>query len=350
MNIAVITNDYAPPWDEGTKKIIRTLVQHLESQGDKITIISDDLIRKSRILPDSTRRIGMLRQIETIYLYKKILKDKQIDVMFKVTQSASFFAVKSYLYEKILGKPYYLYVSSISHEQKFYKVLLNQKRVIVGGNYLKRYFPYAHLIFPVIDMNKTGEALGYKRSEISNPKVILFLGAFQKERGVENLIRAVSRLKIKNEIRLILAWNGRGNLLNDIKNLIKEKELENVVSLIGSTDIGELYKKAHIVVIPRIVGDDLDRKMFFPLRIIESMSFGKPLVVSDVYDLGIAIKGCGIAVKPGSIDELEKAIEKLCTDQEFYESCSQECERQFKEKYHPLLNLKKIYEILHADT
>lgn len=351
MNIAVFAIDYNPPWDEGTKKIARIVVQYLESQGDKVIVITNDLIAKSRILPNAVRKIRILKQLETIYIYKKIINTNQIDVLFKVVQAGPFFAVKPYLYEKILRKPYYLYVSSISEGKGFYRFLLNQKRVLVGGNYLKRYFTGGHLMYPIIDPSKTGEVLSHdyhKKRNASDKKIILFLGAFQKERGVEILIKAVARLKIKNDIRLVLAWNGVGELIDTIKNIIKQERIEDIVSIIGSSDITDLYSAAHIVVIPRLVGTDFDKKMFFPLRIIESMSFGKPLVVSDVYDLATVIKGCGIAPKPGSIEELGSAIERLCSDQDFYESCSKECIKQFREKYHPLINLKKIYEVIHG--
>jgi len=347
MNIAIISNDYNPPWDEGTKKIVRILVNYLESKGDLVTIITKETITDLRVLPKGIRRVRILKQIETIFLYKKIIKNKRIDLLFKVIQAGPFFSVKPFFFEKILGKPFYLYVSSILEGKRFYNFLVNQKRVLVGGNYLKFYFPKAHVVYPIIDPNKIGEVLPQRRGGLPHKKVILFLGAFQKERGVEILIKAVGRLKNKQNIRLILAWNGRGELLDIIKNTIKEEGLEKIVSILGSTDIAELYSKAHIVVIPRLVGPNFEKKMFFPLRIIESMSFGKPLIVSNVYDLATVINGCGIVAKPGSIEELESAIYKLCTDLKFYDSCSQECLRQFKEKYHPQLNLERIYEILH---
>lgn len=354
MKIAIIIKNFKPPYDEGTKKIIRVLIEYLESKRDKIIVISDEQIESQRSLHNKFRNIKLLRKMETFFIYRKILKEQKVDVFFAIEQGKTFLGLKCFLWELLFRVPYYIYISSMNNQFKKYNLLLNQERVFIGGTFLKKYFPNACQIFPPIDLNSID--LQYEKNKSRNwsnihrkKKVILFLGAFQKERGLEILIEAVSQLKDRDDIKLILAWNGRGTLLSRIRSLIKEKKIETITTILGSTDINDLYRQAHILIIPRITGRDMGQKMFFPLRIIEAMAFRKPIIVTNLYDWDKAINGSGIAVKAGSAIELKTAIEKLISDEQFYNSCSEECERLFKEVYHPLKSLSKIYDVLHKN-
>ncbi len=348
MKIGIITNVFKPPWNEGTKKILKNIADYIELKNDNFFIISDEVINSFRKLPGFITKIKLFKKLETIFIYRRVIKQQGINALFKVTQGKTYLGIDCFLTELFYRIPYYIYITSMEHSIFKYNFLLNQNKVFVGGKFLKKYFPDSHQIYPPIDLNEIIFLDKMNCEKFKNgKKVILFLGAFQQERGVDILINAVSQLYMKSSLQLILAWNGYGDLENHIKYLIKKNDIESITTILGTKNINGLYNSADIVVIPRIIGADIEQMMYFPLRIIEAMAFKKPIVVSNIYELDKEIDGAGITCTPGSVEELKNALEKLITDQAFYDKCSEKCGMLFQEVFHPLKSLSTIHEVLH---
>ncbi len=344
MNVAIFSREnYRPPWNEGYKNMTRNFVKRLKNNGDNPIVISGDDIEKYRRLPAILYRFPLVKGVETIFILRRIIKQFNINLFFKFTAAFPFFGVRFYLLEKILGIPFYMYASSVSENRFGVKFLLNSKRLFVGGDYLKAIFPSSYLIYPLIDLDNF-TLNNNRKINFDAQKVILFLGAFHKQRGVQNLIKAVAQLKDKSGIKLVLAWNGTGECEAEIRSLIRELDLEKVTEIRGSSNISDLYEEAHVVVIPRIYKKGLKQNMFFPLRIIEALVFQKPMIVSDIYEWGAIIKGVGIAVRPGNVEGLRDAINKMIMDENFYNSCVNECSSKLKQ-YHPDHSFSIMYKV-----
>jgi glycosyltransferase involved in cell wall biosynthesis len=324
MKCAIVADYYSPPWDEGFKILTRNLVLYLEQKGDQVYILSTGKIDRRRFLPKFLTIIPMIRKLETVLAINKIVRQEGIDIIFEFTSARPFFAVRPFFWSKLLGVPYYIYITSVTTRHRFYSLLANQERIFVGGDYLKKYFPRAHVLYPFVDLDALS-VNGVASQNGRHPKTILFLGAFQKERGLHHLLDAIAELKKELDFRLLIAWNGRGELKEEFHTQIKARGIEEITMLKGSVDISELYNAADIVVIPRILHPKLETKMFFPLRMIEAMYFSKPMVVSDIYDWASVVDGCGVAVKQGSVEELSRGMLKLLRDEEFYKTCVQNC-------------------------
>ena len=347
MNIAIFCREgFGPPWNEGYKNMTRNLVRFLKRNGDNTIIISDADIEKHRQLPPIIYKLPLIRMLETFFIMRRITKNEQIHLFFQFTGARLRFAIPFYLYEKFLGVPFYAYITSAYNgrfSKKLMNFIMNPNRLFVGGDFLKEQFPKAHLIYPLVDLNGYSHNTN-QSAKINTTKVILFLGAFHKQRGVQYLIKAIAQIKDKFDIKLLLAWNGVGEYQSEILGLIREYELENITEIRGNSNISDLYSEAYLVVIPRIYEKGLPQNMFFPLRLIEALAFQKPMIVSDIYGWGSIIKGCGLAVKPGNVEELRDAIIKMITDKDFHDSCIKECFSKLK-KYHPDRSFSKIYEV-----
>jgi len=347
MNIAIFCREgFGPPWNEGYKNMTRNLIRFLKSKGDNPIIISNEDIEKYRKLPATIYKLPLIRMLETLFIMRRITRQKQIHLFFQFTGARLRFAIPFYLYEKFLNIPFSAYITSDYNGRfgrKLMNFIMNPNTFFVGGDFLKEQFPKAHLIYPLVDLN------GYSHNnnqsaKINTTKVILFLGAFHKQRGVQYLIKAMAQIKDKFDVKLLLAWNGVGEYVTEILGLIREYDLENITEIRGNSDISNLYNEAYLIVIPRIYKKGLPQNMFFPLRIIEALAFQKPMIVSDMYGWGSIIKGCGLAVKPGNVEELRDAIIKMITDKDFHDSCTKECLSKLK-KYHPDRSFSKIYEV-----
>ena len=347
MNIAIFCREgYGPPWNEGYKIMTRNLVRFLKNKGDNPIIISNADIEKYRKLPAIIYKLPLIRMLETFFIMRRITEQKQLHLFFRFTGARLRFAIPFYLYEKFLGVPFCAYITSASNgrfSRNLINFIMNSNRLFVGGDFLKEQFPKAHLIYPLVDLN-SGSHNSNQSTKTDKTKVILFLGAFHKQRGVQYLIKAIAQIKDKFDVKLLLAWNGVGEYESEVLALIREYNLEKITEIRGNSNISKLYNEAYLVVIPRIYKKGLPQNMFFPLRIIEALAFQKPMIVSDIYGWGSIIKGCGLAVKPGNVEELRDAIIKMISDKDFHDSCVKECLSKLK-KYHPDRSFSKIYEV-----
>jgi glycosyltransferase involved in cell wall biosynthesis len=99
--------------------------------------------------------------------------------------------------------------------------------------------------------------------------------------------------------------------------------LGDAVVLAGRVDsaaVASIYAASHLVVDP--VFDDDTARARSPLKIIESLAMGIPVVTGNVGDRAAMLDNgrAGILVKPGSADELAEGIISVLSDRACYNS------------------------------
>jgi len=132
--------------------------------------------------------------------------------------------------------------------------------------------------------------------------------------GVDLLMDAADTLHSRrSSIKLLLA--GDGPELQDLKAKAKGRNL-GFVDFLGPVSydrIPEIIGASDVAVAPLA----RNRKAS-PLKVFEYMACGRPIVVSDVDEVGnfVRMSGCGIVVNPGDPDGLADAIEWLLSHPE----------------------------------
>lgn len=157
-------------------------------------------------------------------------------------------------------------------------VFLNSDFVICQGNAWKLIFMRN---FPLLDSSKFVEVMNwidlkkYKsiidKDQESNEITFLFLGWIEREKGVEDLIKAVGLVE-ENGFKVILA--GNGSYFDDANKLIRELNIEKKVELIGWVDFNTklaLLKLADVFILPSHFEG-------MPNAIMEAMASGLPII------------------------------------------------------------------------
>jgi glycosyltransferase involved in cell wall biosynthesis len=113
----------------------------------------------------------------------------------------------------------------------------------------------------------------------------LYLGRWEKKKGLEELIKAVSLVKkeVGNINLNILGW---GDYEREMQKLINQLELKEEIKIVGkvSTSLVCAYlKESDCLVIPS-KGDSI------PLVFSEALQMRTPLIVTDVGDMGDLVK------------------------------------------------------------
>ena len=344
MKVVLISSRYGPPWNEGSKNIVRVLKKLLPDFGFKVVVCPE---RNDRHEGGSHKKSTISLFINKPFFWWKAAKkarDERAGVIHMISSISSILGIKCFFIRSISGVPLVLHLTGLEKPIYGYKFLLKAECIIVGGNYLKRFAPNSFNFPPISPhFNSLIDKRTDRKVVCDNPARILYLGAMEIIRGVHTLVDALEVLKTRFNFRdftVTLAWNGYGDLnyAQSIKKRIEERGIEQNVRWMESVeDVPALYQDHDIVVIPRAFRE----RMAFPLRLIESMSYGKPLVVSDMGEMLRIAEGCGLVFPHGSSEALASALHRLLSDRDFYNECVEIC-YQKASQYHPLRTVGRL--------
>lgn len=323
MNVALVSTHYGPPWNEGVRNLARRLVEFLENKGATVQVITPRTVMPAR-LTRLLSRVPLIGSLLFGLLAARAAARAKADVVFAFVSVSPVLGVRSLLLRRATRRPLVLYVTGVRRLVGGYSLLLRADRVFVISEYLRRYLPGAATLPPFIDPARVRPSTQEPRA--TSPREILFLGAFEKARGVEYLVDAMRHLSPTVGARLVLAWNGVGSDAS-IRRAVRRAGVEDRVHFVGSADVAALYARASVVVIPRATPE----RMAFPVRIVEAVTAAVPLVVTTVNGMDRLIDGCGLAVEPRNTRALAAAIERLLTDDDYYRRCVERCRQTARE-------------------
>jgi glycosyltransferase involved in cell wall biosynthesis len=226
------------------------------------------------------------------------------------------------LYSKITGKFLRKNLDAyITHSEsdkqlvaKRYSITPEKIHVILHGLYDQ----YGELL----DIKDAREKLS-----INEEFVILFFGLIRKYKGIFNLINAFEQLpsKILEKSRLLIVgeiWEDRKELLNRIKVSPLQDKITLVDEYIPDEKVNLYFSASDVVVLPYLRASQSGIAHI-------AMSFGKPIVVSEVGGLKESManyKGT-FFVSPGENDSLRDAILSQVGTEEHYEAPDQKWDK-----------------------
>ncbi|MFZ4400857.1 MAG: glycosyltransferase [Bacteroidales bacterium] len=143
----------------------------------------------------------------------------------------------------------------------------------------------------------------------NNKFIISYFGRMSKEKGPDLFIEIINQLK---ELDIFVIMTGNGPEFLKTKSLVIKYDLQNIVFLPGFVDdIKPYIIKSDIVVLPSHI-DGL------PIVLLEALSFGIPVVVSDVGGMPEMIKDefNGFVCQKGNILQFVEKIKILYNNRE----------------------------------
>jgi len=319
--ILIVSTDYGPPWEEGEKNIARVLESALSQQRWQGAVCSN---LQSDIEAGPHHR-GSLRELRTSVRFwlhaARTARRQGVSVVHLLSSVSSLLGVKCQVIKRLSGASLLLHVTGLATPMRGYRLGLRADRIVVGGSYLQPLFPGAVNLPPIsphVNPHLDRETAHGPRG--GTPRRILYLGAMEPERGVHTLIDALAVLRAElgwSDFTATLAWNGHGSkaYVALLRERVRAQALDEHVRWEGVvSDLGTLYRTHDCVVIPHAGAE----RMGFPLRLIEALSYGKPVVVSDVGEMPRVVDGCGLVFPRGSTQGLARALRRLLSDGNLY--------------------------------
>ena len=167
-----------------------------------------------------------------------------------------------------------------------------------------------------------------------------------KRKGIYDLIEAIKILNDKGIVRekkLNFIIGGSGKEEVQIKELISKYKLEQCTEMVGWVNgekKEELLKKSQLFVLPSY-------NEGLPMAILEAMSYGIPVVSTDVGSISEVVKNykTGFLIEPGKRDEIAKGIINLINLEKVWKKQSKACKELICAKFNEKDLLKHINEL-----
>lgn len=172
----------------------------------------------------------------------------------------------------------------------------------VGAD-LKRFMPHI-----------SGERVR-RRYHCENRKVILYLGQLHAGQYVKMFIEAASVVVRKHPDATFLII-GEGFMANQLKYLVRENGMDRSIIFTGSVphDAIPQYIGASDICVASFEDNEVT-VCKSPLKIVEYLASGKPIVASLVGEVRNMVGGVGLLVEPGDYSALAEGIIKLLENQ-----------------------------------
>ena len=220
-----------------------------------------------------------------------------------VAKEIKFYRGIGFIFGVLLHKPNERDV--VAKIQNIIAVSLHVKNVISNMTKSK-----IHIIPNGIDFEDIQNVEPHK--SIEHPS-ILFIGGLVKLKSADLLIKAIPIIKksIQN-IRVFIG--GAGPQEKELKNLVKELNIEENVKFLGFVSGDEkysYYKSADICVFPSVYET-------FCIVCLEAMACGKPVVASDVGGIPFVVENgkTGFLFERGNVNELAEKVIILLKNKE----------------------------------
>ena len=178
---------------------------------------------------------------------------------------------------------------------------------------LLEYNANVHEVAPMISFS-LGDVCEKKSYAIHNEAVILFVGQLHPEKGILELVRAVSKVRKSCKIRLVLVGDSSGipGMPGKLEETIEENHCQQQVEIVGQIrdkiELARRFEEADLFALPSYYPEG------FPRVIYEAMSFGLPVICTDVEGReGFLRDGenCRYVIKESDQDLAKKLLELL---------------------------------------
>ena len=186
------------------------------------------------------------------------------------------------------------------------------KGIIVLGEkwskFIKTIAPDAN----IVTINNTIAIPEIKINQDTEEISILFLGVLVKRKGVIDLLEAINKLQengVLNKRVVVFKIAGVGNQELILKKYVKDNNLDKYVKFLGWIEKEEKkiqLQSNNILVLPSY-------NEGLPISILEGISYGMPIVSTNVGSVAEAVKNeiNGYLIKPGDIQAIYNSLKKL---------------------------------------
>jgi glycosyltransferase involved in cell wall biosynthesis len=196
--------------------------------------------------------------------------------------------------------------------------LKKTNHIITVSNWMKRYLEKSYpgnrdisMIYNGVDHKKfypDNRSRAFSDLDSIEGSIVLFSSRFTVAKGLNYLIQAMPEI-IRGHDDIHFVFCGAGSVepwVNMLNRLGVNKRYYSFLGYIDYSALPSVYAKCSIYVAPTLHEN-------FPIRVLEAMSSGRPVVASRIYGIPEMIDQGknGLLIRPGQPEEISEAIRFL---------------------------------------
>ncbi|MCD6434123.1 MAG: glycosyltransferase family 4 protein [Candidatus Diapherotrites archaeon] len=172
------------------------------------------------------------------------------------------------------------------------------------------------------------------KDKYRNKKVVCLVSSFQPWHGVIETIKLAVKKEFGNVVFLLI---GNGPLYEKAKSLVKEKNLERRVKLLGSMEqkrLAKYIKASDVCIAPFTLNFAPLAKYGFwwnPLKLYEYMAAGKPIVSFNFAEVRKIVGKAALLAKPNDFNDFANKLRMLLSNSNLRRKLHREAEKLSKE-------------------
>ncbi len=329
MNI-LITTIVTPNSPNGLLRYIQGLIeylQQLDSRNKYYILINEELNEHINVTHKNFKKINigipyypriLMRPVYFLwqnFFLKKIIKKYKIDLFHSPNPIPLFITG---------GKPFVVTIHDVAE--------FSEKRHSFFKQWFRRYLATrsAHIASAIITVSDFSKSEIVKYLKIDSDKVyvtplglsinstqalkmkfekpfFLHVSGTKKNKNIDNIIDAFNMLN-QNKIQLIFV-GGINNRIKEKNILILKKKGIYFKGYVSDDELKEYYRNAYALVYPSLYEG-------YGLPIIEAMSFGVPVITSNVTSMPEVAGDAALFVDPRNIESINEAMKVLIKDED----------------------------------
>lgn len=227
------------------------------------------------------------------------------------------------------------YLESSSKKQKKIRALLSKCTtfIVLGSKWKEKILK----INPNTKVKIVSNAISTKSEKVifyENKITFLYLGVLIKRKGIEDLLNAIYKLYKENSItkQLEVIIAGDGKEFERLNQKSKDLSIDKYIKFVGWLDNAK--KKEAILNSQFMILPSYNEGL--PMSILEAMSYGMPIIASNVGDISNVVvnEKNGFLFSPGDVESLKhKIYNAINMKKEEYDFLSNNSKKIIQERY-----------------
>lgn len=370
IKVLVFKSDYGKTG--GAETLLSSILRYMDSKRFRITLIIitnnpdyslpflNEEINNASIDKLIVPWQSLISAVKAIKRLRGLLSESEADIIYTHDMRSNLVA---FFLSHICKIPWVAHVHGRLGKTASWKISIYEKidqilifradTVIVGSENLKKRMGNLsrHTAVEIIPNSIDTDWLRNYRGDASRLRASLFpnfeghiigsISRLHRGKGIHILLQAFSRLKKEiPDIRCIIV--GEGPQEKELKELVEKTGIvESVVFTGYCEDIVQYLSIMDIFVVCSFTES-------LPISMLEAMAMGKPVIATDVGDIGHVLDYARswLIVKPADIEGLMRALKNLLNDPASRMRLGLEGKDKVKSRYSTAVNVKNIENIL----
>ena len=269
-------------------------------------------IARINLVPDltwSVRRILQKENFDVIHIHEPLIPSLSLNVL-RLSRTLTIGTFHAFAQSDRTSLPHLAYASTYPFLRRYFRRL--DGRIAVSSaayQFISHYFPTDYRIIPNgIDLQRFNPHIAPLPQFIDDKRNILFVGRFEKRKGVRYLLRAIPAIRERHpNTRFIFVGEGRSR--KGFQHFVEQMGWPDVVFTGYVSDDEKLryFASSHVFCAPATGGESMG------IVLLESMASGTPIVASNIQGYATVVTSGvdGLLTTSRNIEELANAVSSL---------------------------------------